>query len=138
LAISTTGLPLFLSQPRNGGRAVGDALARIDDQQHNIGEIERALGLRPHASGERCRRRLFEPGGVDNAEFEVGDAAVAFTAVAGHPRRVVDQRRAPPDEPVEQRRLADIRPAEYRDREAHCSFEAFNDRPTDWRRRSAR
>ena len=36
---------------------------------------------------------------------------LGLLAVAGHPGRVGDQRRAPPDQPVEQGRFADIGPA---------------------------
>ena len=41
---------------------------------------------------------------------------LALAPVAGHARPVVDQRELLPDEPVEQGRLADIRPADDRDR----------------------
>ena len=94
------------------------ALARIDHEQRDVGLVERALGLRPHAAGKRLGRRLFEPGGVDQPEVEIGDMPLALAAVAGHPGQIVDQRQLAADEPVEQRRLADIRPADDRDREA--------------------
>ena len=97
----------------------GDAGARIDDEERHIGVGERPLGLRLHAPGERGRRRLFEPGGVDRPKFEIGDPGGAFAAVAGQPRRVVDQRQPAADEPVEQGRLADIGPSEDGDRKAH-------------------
>src|SRR6202008_547217 len=80
---------------------------------------ERALGLRPHAAAERFGRRLLEPGRIDQAKFEIGDAAFALAAVAGDAGRVVDQRQWPSGEPVEQRRFADIRPPDDRDRETH-------------------
>ena len=119
LATSTTGLPQRRSQPAKWRSASVTPGARVDDQERHIGVGERPLGLRLHAPGERGRRRLFEPGGVDHAEFEIGDAGLALAAVAGQPGRVVDQRQPAADQPVEQRRLADIGAAEDGDRKAH-------------------
>ena len=45
------------------------------------------------------------------------NAALALAAIAGDAGQVVDQRQLPPDQPVEQRRLADIGPADDGDRE---------------------
>ena len=97
----------------------GQAGAGVDDQQRDIGEVERALGLRPHAAGQRIRRRFLEPGRVDQAEFEIGDAPLALAAVAGDARQIVDERQLPADKPVEQSRLADIGPPDDRDGKRH-------------------
>jgi hypothetical protein len=96
------------------------ARACVDDQQRDIGLIERALRLCPHTAAKRFGRRLLEPGGVDQTKCEIGDMTVGFAAVARDPRRVVDKRQRPPRQPVEQRRFADIRPPDDRDRETHC------------------
>ncbi len=86
--------------PQPGGEVAvgfGHAVTRVDDEQRHIGVGERALGLRLHAAGERGRRRLFEPGGVDRAKTEIGDMGFALAAIAGQPGGVVDQRRAAAD-----------------------------------------
>ena len=49
-------------------------------------------------------------------KLEVAEAGLALAAVAGHAGQIVDQRQLPADQPVEQRRLADIRPADDGDR----------------------
>ena len=91
--------------------------AGIDDEQADVGRADRGLGLRAHAAGERIRRGLVEAGGVDGGEFEPADAGLALAPVAGDARQVVDQRQPLADEPVEQRRLADIRPTDDGDAE---------------------
>jgi hypothetical protein len=55
-----------------------------------------------HPSGQRGRRRLLQPGGVDHPEAEIGDPALAFAAIAGHPGCIVDESESPADEPIEQ------------------------------------
>ena len=62
---------------------------------------------------------LFEARGVDRGEFEIAEPAVTLAAVARHARPVVDQRQPLADQAVEQRRLADVRPADDGDGEAH-------------------
>ena len=103
-----------------------------------VGLRDRGFGLRPHAAGQAFRRRLFKAGGVDDGEIEIAEPGLAFAAVAGHARPVVDQRDAPADQPVEQRRLADIRPADNGDGETH--WFCFPARSTNERgfKRSAR
>jgi len=72
-----------------------------------------------HASGKRIRCGFFEPCGVDRAKVEIGDPGGTLAAVPGQSWRVVNKCRSAADEPVEQRRLSDIRPAEDGDRKAH-------------------
>ena len=59
-------------------------------------------------SGEPC----LEPGRVDDPKLVRAQAADALDPVAGHARRVVDDRLPPADQPIEQGRLADIRAAQ--------------------------
>ena len=89
-----------------------DAGARVDEEEADVGGPHRRLGLHPHAAGEALRRGLVEAGGVDGGEAEAAEPRVALAPVAGDARQVVDQRQPAADEPVEQRRLADIRPAD--------------------------
>ena len=93
--------------------------ARIDQEEDRIGRGDRGFGLRPHAAGQALGRRLLEAGGVDHREGEIAEPRLALAAVAGDARPVVDQREPLADQPVEQRRLADIRPADDGDGEAH-------------------
>src|SRR5204862_7843019 len=65
---------------------------RIDDQKGDISLVERTFGLYPHSAAEHLRRRLLEPGGIDQAEGEIGDMAFTLAAVARDPGHVVDQR----------------------------------------------
>ena len=56
-----------------------------------------------------------ETAGVDDPHLAAEVIGLAVAAIARQARRVVDERGAPADEPVEQRRLADVRPADDRD-----------------------
>ncbi len=98
---------------------VGEPGARVDHEQDRVAIDERRFRLRAHAPGERFRIALFKTGGVDDGEGEVRDPAFALAAVARDARLVVDERQPAADQPVEQRRLADIRPADDRDFGAH-------------------
>ena len=102
---------------RRGEMAVGggDPGARVDDEEDRVAVEQRGLGLRAHAAGERLGIALFEPGGVDDGEGEIDEPRLALAAVARHARLIVDERELPADQPVEQRRLADVRPADDRD-----------------------
>ena len=64
---------------------------------------------------------VFEAGGIDYFERQIAELSLAFAAVARHARFIVDQREAAADEPVEQRRFADIGPADNGDSEGHGS-----------------
>ena len=97
----------------------GEAGARVDHEQDRVAIHERGFRLRAHAPGERVRIALLETGGVDDGEGEIGESGLALAAVAGDARLIVDQRQPAPDQPVEQRRLADVRPADDRDLGAH-------------------
>ena len=97
----------------------GEPGARVDHEQDRVAIDERCFRLRAHAPGERFRIALFEAGGVDDGEGKVRDPALALAAIAGDARLVVDERQPAPDQPIEQRRLADVRPADDRDLGAH-------------------
>ena len=91
--------------------------ARVDHEEAEIGRADRRFGLRAHAAGEAVRRRFVEAGGIDGGEAQVAETRLALAAVAGDAGQIVDQRQPPADQPVEQRRLADIRPADDGDAE---------------------
>ncbi len=64
-------------------------------------------------------RGLLQPCGVDHDKVEIAEPRPAFAPVAGDAGAVIDQRQAPADQTIEQRRFADIRPSDNGDREAH-------------------
>ena len=99
----------------------GDAGSRVDDEEHDIGIGDGTIGLPPHARGQAVVHHLLEPGRVDDAEIEIGEPRLPFAPVARHPRRVVDQGEPLPDQPVEQRRLADIGPTDDGGGEGHSA-----------------
>ena len=80
---------------------------------------KRRLGLRAHAAGKRGGVALLQPRRVDDGEGEVAERRLALAPVAGHAGLVVDQRELAADEPVEQRRLADVGAADDGDFGGH-------------------
>ena len=92
---------------------------RIEHEEHRVGLLDRQLGLRQHPAGEALGVGLFKPGGIDDGEVQIAEPGLTLAPVAGDAGQVVDQRQAPADQPVEQRGLADVRPPDDRDGEAH-------------------
>ena len=93
----------------------GEAGARVDDEQDRVAILESLLRLCAHAPGERFGIALLEASRVNDRECEIGKSRVAFAAVAGDARLVIDQRELASHQTVEQRRFADVRPADDRD-----------------------
>ena len=50
---------------------------------------------------------------------QIAEPSLAFPAIARDARLVIDQRAARPDEPIEERRFADIGPADNGNGEGH-------------------
>ena len=63
------------------------------------------------ASSDAARAAGHPAAGVDDAERDAEPFRLEDLAIAGHPRTVLDDRRLLADDAVEQRRLADVRPA---------------------------
>ena len=91
--------------------------AGVDQEQADVGRAHGGLGLGRIRPARLSGRGVVEAGGVDGGELEVAEPRLALAPVAGDARAVVDQRQPPADQPVEQRRLADIRPADDGDAE---------------------
>ena len=109
-----------------GAQPAGDFLvershpgAGVDDEQRDIGPGERGLGLRAHPPGQAGRVLVLPAGGVDHGELQADQFRFAEAPVAGYAGLVIDQRQLLADEPVEQRRLADIGPADDDDLGKH-------------------
>ena len=89
---------------------MGDALGGVDDEQRGVGPVDGLEGphqrvvlgalvdLRPCGASPPCRRSGWAPRRVDDG----------VDRVAGGARQVVDDGAVVADEPVEQRRLADV------------------------------
>ena len=97
---------------------MGDALGGVDDEQGDVGPVDGLQG--PHQRvvlGALVDARLAaHAGGVDEADGPVGGLDDGVDGVAGRARQVVDDRALVADQPVEQRRLAHVGPADDGDR----------------------
>ena len=100
------------------------SLLHIDDEENYSRRIDRQLDLRI-----RCARdhvlRLFpaqqaESAGIDEGEPPPVPFRLSADAVARHPRLIVHNGNAPPNDAVEERRLADIGPAHDCNHSCHC------------------
>ena len=95
------------------------ACARVDHEHQRIRKADRGFGLLLHPRGERALGALVEAGGIDDGEFEVAETRISLAAVARNAGLVIHQREFLPDQPVEQRRLSDIGPADDGNRKGH-------------------
>ena len=105
------------SSAKCASSGVTPARASITKRLRSAARIGRSRSAR--ACGRRgCRGAASSRPAVSiDGETQVAELRLALAAVAGDARRVVDQRQPPADQPVEQRRLADIRPADDGDTE---------------------
>ncbi len=104
-----------LAQPAGEGLVERhDAGAGIDQEQHDIRAVDRPLGEAAHARLQRVAADRLPARGVEQREGEVAELGWCLAHVARHARRVVDDGAAPADQAIEQRRLADVGPADDR------------------------
>ena len=89
-----------------------DAGAGIDQEQHDVGAFDGALGEAAHARLQPGAARGFPARRVEQGEGEVAQLRRRLAHVAGHARRVVDDGAAAADQAVEQGRLADVGPTD--------------------------
>ena len=94
-------------------------VARVDHEHQRIGKRDRGFGLLLHPRRQRTLGALVEARGIDDGEFEIAEPRLALAAIAGDAGLVIDQRELLPNQPVEQRRLSDIGPADNGNREGH-------------------
>ena len=114
-AAISTGLPDLRSSLRDLAVDGGHALARVDDERHDVGLVQRAQRLLPHRRQDARRPSGSRPPVSTTRKRAGAPVADAVAAIAGDARLVLDQRRLPADQAVEQRRLADVRPPDQRD-----------------------
>ena len=92
-----------------------DSRPRVDDEQHKVGLIDRSECLLGDLVAERASIGLVHPTRVDETEPRARPLAEELLAIARDARGLVDDGRATLREPVDQRRLADVREADDRD-----------------------
>ncbi len=93
----------------------GQSGAGVDHEEADIGIQNRRACLHGHARGQTLRRTFIEAGRVDQAQIQPLNIVLRRRAVARHTRRVIDNGQALAGEPIEQRRFADIGPADNGD-----------------------
>ena len=103
----------------------GHANAAIDQEQGNLRTCNRRLCLHPHSAGQGVGIFILITRRIDNIEFQVEQAAFAFTAVTRDARRVIDQSEFLANQPVEQSGLADIGPTDNGYRRQHAGNSPF-------------
>ena len=86
----------------------GQTLRRVHHQNQDIRFLDGTQGLDSHGPQDAVRRRV-EPARVDDAETPTRPVDDPIAPIASHPWHVLDQGRTTSHQPVEQRRLADIR-----------------------------
>ena len=95
---------------------------RIDDEQHQVGFLDGLLDLLANLEVHRERRIFAEAAGVDEPEGAAVPFGAREMAVARRARLVAHDGRVAADDAIEQRRLADVGPADDGDDgEAHAA-----------------
>ena len=94
-------------------------------QTTRVGLRDGLLGLARHLEVDALLRVRLQTAGIDHQERPVAEPPFAVVAVARHPRRIHDDRVAALGEAVEQRRLADVGPADDDDDGFHCGANAY-------------
>ena len=93
---------------------LGDPRLHVHDQQDEVGLGGGAIGLVRH-------ERLDPPSdacvaaGIDQGERPIAPRGLHLDTVAGDTGHLIGDRLAPSEQPVDQRRLADVLPADHRD-----------------------
>jgi len=115
--------PLMAAQDAGEDLVAGcHALPGVDQEQHDIGFLDRQLGLGAHARLQAVVVDILEAGGVDQGQVQVAQTAAGEAPVAGHAGPVVNDGELLARQPVEQRGLADVRPADDGEFERHADF----------------
>ena len=108
-------------RPLGGAKDHGELLVagryprpRVDDEQHEVGLVDRRARLFGDLRSERATVGFVDPAGVDQPEPGARPFAEQLLAVPGDAGRLVHDRCAGLGEPVDQRRLTDVREAHDR------------------------
>ena len=84
----------------------------VDEEDDDVRLADREAGLLLDLQLDRVSRIDLETAGVDDHEPPAVPIGVAVHPVAGRPGAVLDDRLAPSDDPVEERRLPNVGPAD--------------------------
>ena len=114
----TRGARLRSSSASVRSTGVTPARASIMNRQTSAASIARSVSARIRP-GRLASVASSRPAVSIDGEAQRPEPPAALAQVARHPGLVVDQRQPPPDEAVEERRLADVRPADDGDGEGH-------------------
>ncbi|ENN87996.1 hypothetical protein RHSP_50509 [Rhizobium freirei PRF 81] len=71
---------------------MGQSHLGIDDEQRQIGFVDRRFRLGAHAALKGFILGLFKAGRIDDAEAKIDQLGVAGSAVTRDTRRIVDER----------------------------------------------
>ena len=110
LSAITTGTPSAKTRSAMKRSPRADPVARVDHEQHRVDVLERRVDGALHALGERVARPL-EAGQVGEHELVVVAVGDPEDAPPRRLRLVRDDRHLAAAERVDERRLADVRPA---------------------------
>jgi len=94
----------------------------IDDEQHDVGFLQRRRRLPLHPCRQHVAAGVLEPCRIDHPEGKIGEPGEALPAVAGYPRGIIDDRLPPAHQPVEQGRLPDVRAPDDGNDRPSCRF----------------
>ncbi len=117
------------------------ARLRVDDEEHEVRFLDRYTRLCSYLCAERSGVGAVDAARVDEAERRSRPFAEKLLAVAGDAGRLVHDGGARRSEAVDQRRLADVREADDRDRAGdldvgghigHAGGVASRGRPSSW------
>ena len=93
-----------------------DPVPGVDDEEDEVGLRDRRARLLRDLGAERVGREVVDAARVDQEEVLAVPVREQLLAVAGDARRLVHDRLPRLGQPVDQRRLADVREADDRDR----------------------
>ena len=112
----------FAHKIREGPIGRGRTGTRIDQKQDHVRLRHCRCGLRLHLSCKTLGSRTLETGRVDHPKRKIAKPSLALPPIARDARLVIDKRAPRPDQTVEERRFADIGPADNGNREGHGSL----------------
>ena len=97
----------------------GDTDPAVDQEQTDIGHVDRTFGQTAHPALKAVVGDIFQPCRVDHGKAQIENPGVAFAQVAGDAGLVIDQRHLAPDKAVEQGGFADVGTSDNGQGKAH-------------------
>ena len=118
ILFASTITGFFAGAQRDGELLVAgrDPVARVDDEEDEVGLLDRRARLLRDLGAERVGGEVVDAARVDQQEVLAVPVGEQLLAVARHAGRLVHDGLPRLGQPVDQRRLADVREADDRDR----------------------